>query len=83
MYHKCIPFYRRRRHHVAYRKALAWLGHLSSEMLDLYYHLHDEDCQQAMLALAGGNGMNNREFGEANSENRKQQATSFLILRAV
>lgn len=42
-------------HHVAYRKALAWLGHSSSEMLDLYYHLHDEDSQQAMLALAGVN----------------------------
>jgi len=39
-------------HHVAYRKALAWLGHSSSEMLDLYYHLHDEDSRKAMLALA-------------------------------
>jgi len=39
-------------HHVAYRKALAWLGHSSSEMLELYYHLHDEDSQKAMLALA-------------------------------
>ena len=39
-------------HHVAYRKALPWLGHSSSEMLDLYYHLHDEDSQQAMQALA-------------------------------
>jgi len=39
-------------HNVAYRKALAWLGHSSSQMLDLYYHLYDEDSQQAMLALA-------------------------------
>jgi len=39
-------------HHVAYRKALAWLGHSSSQMLDLYYHLHDEDSQQTMMALA-------------------------------
>ena len=39
-------------HHVAYRKALAWLGHSSSQMLDLYYHLHDEDSRQAMMALA-------------------------------
>ena len=31
---------------------LAWLGHSSSEMLDLYYHLHDEDSQQAMMELA-------------------------------
>jgi integrase len=39
-------------HHLAHRKALAWLGHSSSEMLDLYYHLHDEDSQQAMRELA-------------------------------
>ena len=39
-------------HQVAYRKALAWLGHSSSQMLDLYYHLHDEDSQKAMMALA-------------------------------
>jgi len=39
-------------HHVAHRKALAWLGHSSSQMLDLYYHLHDDDSQQAMHALA-------------------------------
>jgi len=39
-------------HRVAYRKALAWLGHSSSQMLDLYYHLHDEDSQRAMQALA-------------------------------
>jgi len=37
---------------VAHRKALAWLGHSSSDMLDLYYHLHDEDSLQAMQALA-------------------------------
>jgi len=43
-------------HHVAHRKALAWLGHSSSEMLDLYYHLHDEDSQQAMMALAKSEG---------------------------
>ncbi len=44
-------------HGVAHRKALAWLGHSSSDMLDLYYHLHDDDSQQAMAALAGGNGI--------------------------
>ena len=45
-------------HQVAHRKALAWLGHSSSQMLDLYYHLHDEESKQAMLALArtGQNG---------------------------
>jgi len=40
-------------HQVAYRKALAWLGHSSSEMLDLYYHLHDEDSHNTMMELAG------------------------------
>jgi len=39
-------------HQVAHRKTLAWLGHSSSEMLDLYYHLHDEDSQQTMMDLA-------------------------------
>jgi integrase len=41
-------------HHVAYRKALAWLGHSSSDILDLYYHLHDEESEAAMKALAEG-----------------------------
>ena len=35
-----------------HRKALAWLGHSSSEMLELYCQLHDEDSQQSMMALA-------------------------------
>jgi hypothetical protein len=39
-------------HRVAYRKALAWLGHSSSDILDLYYHLHDDDSQNAMMELA-------------------------------
>jgi len=38
-------------HHVAYRKALAWLGHSSSGILDLFYHLHDENSQNAMMEL--------------------------------
>ncbi len=43
-------------HGVAHRKALAWLGHSSSEMLDLYYHLHDDDSRQTMMELARSNG---------------------------
>ena len=39
-------------HQVAHRKALAWMGHSSSEILDLYYHLSDPDSQGAMKALA-------------------------------
>jgi|GEM_PF-753116 len=40
-------------HQVAYRKALAWLGHSDSSVLQLYYHLSDADSQAAMAALAG------------------------------
>jgi len=40
-------------HQVAYRKALAWLGHSDSSILQLYYHLTDNDSQAAMEALAG------------------------------
>ncbi|HEY1687029.1 MAG TPA: site-specific integrase [Tepidisphaeraceae bacterium] len=40
-------------HQVAHRKALAWLGHSSSDILELYYHLTDEESQSAMRALAG------------------------------
>ena len=39
-------------HQVAHRKAPAWMGHSSSEILDLYYHLSDPDSQGAMKALA-------------------------------
>jgi hypothetical protein len=46
-------------HHVAYRKALAWLGHSSSDILDLYYHLHDEDSQNAMMELARSQNVEN------------------------
>lgn len=51
---------------VAHRKALAWLGHSSSDMLDLYYHLHDEDSLQAMQALADEGA--NQDVAEESSE---------------
>ena len=51
---------------VAHRKALVWLGHNSSDMLDLYYHLHDEDSLQAMQALADEAA--DRDGGEEPSE---------------
>lgn len=41
-------------HHVAHRKALAWMGHSSSQILDLYYHLSDAESESAMKALAAG-----------------------------
>jgi len=47
---------------VAQRKALAWLGHSSSEMLDLYYHLHDEDSQNAMAELAKSDSFEGEEI---------------------
>jgi integrase/recombinase XerD len=37
---------------VPYRLVLAWLGHSSSDILDLYYHLFDDESRAAMLALA-------------------------------
>lgn len=39
-------------HQVAYRKALSWLGHSSSDILELYYHLTDSDSQESMKILA-------------------------------
>ena len=36
----------------SYRLALAWMGHSSSKILDLYYHLHDSESQAAMRLLA-------------------------------
>lgn len=39
-------------HQVAYKKALSWLGHRSSDILDLYYHLNDAESQSAMASLA-------------------------------
>ena len=50
-------------HRVAHRKALAWLGHSSSDLLDLYYHLHDEDSQNTMQAVASG-GENMLSFND-------------------
>ena len=47
-------------HSVAYRKALAWLGHSSSDILDLYYHLHDDESEAAMRSLADSNGRSGR-----------------------
>ena len=43
-------------HQVAYKKALAWLGHSSSNILDLYYHLHDAESEAAMQAMAKDHG---------------------------
>lgn len=37
---------------ISYRLALAWMGHSSSKILDLYYHLHDAESQAAMKRLA-------------------------------
>lgn len=39
---------------IPYRMALSWLGHSSSDILDLYYYLHDEEAESAMKTLAAG-----------------------------
>lgn len=59
-------------HNVAYRKALAWLGHSSSQMLGPYYHLHDEDSQQAMetLAESAGAGASEKQGNSPSEGNR-------------
>ena len=46
-------------HGVVHRKVLAWLGHSSSEMLDLYYHLNDEDSHNTMMELAKSHNTDN------------------------
>jgi hypothetical protein len=51
-------------HHIAYQKALSWLGHSSSQMLDLYYHLHDDESQEAMMELAQVSDSSENQVGE-------------------
>lgn len=38
------------------RLVLSWVGHSSSDLLDLYYTLHDAESETAMVRLAGQNG---------------------------
>lgn len=40
---------------VPYRMALEFLGHSSSELLDVYYHLEDDQAQRAMAVIADDN----------------------------
>ena len=37
---------------IPYRMALAWMGHSSSTILNVYCHLHDEESENAMRMLA-------------------------------
>ncbi len=41
---------------IPYRLALAWMGHSSSSVLDLYYHLHDAESEAAMIRMAEDRG---------------------------
>ena len=41
---------------IPYRMPLAWMGHSSSNILDLYYHLHDAESEAAMLRRAEDRG---------------------------
>lgn len=57
-------------HHVAYPKALAWLGHSDSSILQLYYHLSDSDSQAAMQTLAGPAFASSTDEGKGPNEGR-------------
>jgi integrase len=39
------------RNRIAYKQALAWMGHKDSKILDLYIRLFDEDAQEAMKSV--------------------------------
>ena len=82
-------------HQVAYKKALSWLGHSNSAILDLYYHLNDADSQAAMQSLADdtfGNGIANadsektstlRTFDESTIETRSQSLEDDALMKAL
>lgn len=42
------------RNNVSYKYALRWMGHQSSEILDLYFHIHDREAQRAINGLNFG-----------------------------
>jgi site-specific recombinase XerD len=65
-------------HGVAHRKVLAWLGHSSSEMLDLYYHLHDDDSQQTMMELAKSSN-NQTHKDSSNKGNLRAMGQSKIV----
>jgi len=78
-------------HHVAHRKALAWLGHSSSDILELYYHLTDADSQAAMHALAASFPLemktaipvsegNLRAMGQSTIENGAQKEAEQMVM---
>ena len=53
---------------------MKWLEHSSSEMLNRYCHLHDEDSRKAMLTLA--------EDAGKKGDGRRDEASSEGNLRA-
>jgi integrase len=42
------------RNNVSYKYALRWMGHSSSNILDLYFHMHDREAQAAINSLDFG-----------------------------
>ncbi len=42
------------RNNVSYKFALRWMGHGSSDVLDLYFHMHDREAQHAINSLDFG-----------------------------
>jgi hypothetical protein len=73
-------------------KALAWLGHSDSSILQLYYHLTDSDSKAAMHALAGefvapelkpsafATEGNLRAMGQSKIENGAQNKAEQLLM---
>lgn len=47
------------------RMVMAWLGHQDSEMVRIYYHLHDDESRRHMAALDFLGGAGGRSAGEA------------------
>jgi hypothetical protein len=49
-----------------------WLGHADSEMIRLYYHLHDEEAQRRMNSLDFLGGASGRSAGQAEGNDDKE-----------
>jgi integrase len=50
------------------RMVMEWLGHQNSEMVRIYYHLHDDEARRRMAALDFLGGAGGRSVGEAKQE---------------
>lgn len=53
------------RNNVSYKFALRWMGHTNSHILDLYFHMHDREAQQAINSLDFGTGGTRARQGDS------------------